>query len=321
VAKDPAARFATMAELAARIDAFLADELHDASADALAAAVAAAMGRDAGARSRGFDPPELLAPLGTPGVARSALRRPTPPPDALEPAGRRESTPAPAIVGAVGRSKSTPAPGLVEPVGRIRPTPGLAEPAVRSKSTPAPGLVEPAVRSKLTPAPGLVEPVVRSKPTPAPGTVAPAASRPADLREPPMRASPAPGAASAPGPHFEDAELDLSRPARRLSHPAKPKLDHEVVRLGDPLDLDAGAGVTDAVLVGPRRTPRSGPAPLLLVDESAMRPERLRPPVVREEPEAPAPAGPNWMKRIVLFLFALVALALVYQFVMRPLLG
>ncbi len=81
----------------------------------------------------------------------------------------------------------------------------------------------------------------------------------------------------------------------------------------------AGAGITDAALTGGQPTRRPRPAPRLDIDEEAFRRERMRPAAtVMDEPEAPP--GPNWMLRIVGLLVALLGLALVYQFVVRPLL-
>ncbi|MCZ7677452.1 MAG: hypothetical protein M5U28_01205 [Sandaracinaceae bacterium] len=83
LAKQPAARFGGMLELAARIDAFLADELHEASPERLAAVVQAALGGadPSQARPRGFSPAEHAAPLGSPSsrcprtrLARGRLR-------------------------------------------------------------------------------------------------------------------------------------------------------------------------------------------------------------------------------------------------------
>lgn len=286
LSKKPAGRFGSMVELAARIDAFLSDELHEADADRLAAAVSAAMRGEDPAEvraARGFAPIEA-APLGEPKLAMPRTR-PTPGAGTIDPA----------------RARPTPAPGTIDPArARRTPPPGVIEPASRARPTPPPGSIQPAKRP--TPPPGGIRPA--SKPTPPPGSLEPAAR------------------SSSTTPNYEDAELDLGPARPRASHSAKPKLDQDVVRLGDPLVTGAGAGITDAALTGvdQRRTPaRSRPAPVLLVDEEAIRKERARPATIApvEEPEPP---GPNWFLRVVVALVALLAIALVYQFVLRPLL-
>ncbi len=112
LAKDPAQRFASTAELAARIDAFLSDELHDVGREQVAAATRAALdGADPNEAlfARRFAPPEHGAALGEPKLqvplnapvtdpAPSGVtqpRRPTPPPGVVEPARRSPGVVAP----------------------------------------------------------------------------------------------------------------------------------------------------------------------------------------------------------------------------------
>ena len=59
-------------------------------------------------------------------------------------------------------------------------------------------------------------------------------------------------------------------------------------------------------------------AGVLDIDERALEGERQRPITVMEEPE-PEP-GPNWIKRIGLLLVVLLALAIAWQYALRPLL-
>ncbi|MCZ7677451.1 MAG: hypothetical protein M5U28_01200 [Sandaracinaceae bacterium] len=207
---------------------------------------------------------------------------------------------------------------MIQPARRPTPPPGVIEPARRA--TPPPGVIEPA--RKRTPPPGVIEPA--RKPTPPPGRSSPRASGRRRRARSSRRASRR-RRAPEPAPSFEDAELDLGPPSPRASHPGKPKLDQDVVRLGDPLVTDAGAGITDAALTGvgaARRTPaRARPAPVLAVDEEALRKERTRGATVAPgEDDAPEPPVPNWFLRVIVLLVALLAVALAYQFVVRPLL-
>lgn len=357
--KSPADRFASTSELAARLDAFLSDELHDVDAARVAGTVRSLLGGGpTEARSTGFTPTAFGGPVGEPDVRLPAempvklappepARRPTPPPGAVAPARKAEEpkpTPteparrvAPGVIEPT--RKPTPPPGVIEPAKRPTPPPGVIEPA--KKPAALPGVIEPT--RKPTPPPGAVQPVRR--PTPGPGIIEPAKKlTPAPgAIEPPRRPTPPPGpqaadlplpelssldAAPPPKPRveprprsaaaaIESAELDLTPDNGRSSSPTKPKLDTDVDRIGDPLLLEQqelGAPLGQGA--PPARPQR--PA-LLPVDEEAVRKERSRPATMAPEPEVePEDPGTGWIKPLVYVGLTLMALAIVYQFVVRP---
>lgn len=165
---------------------------------------------------------------------------------------------------------------------------------------------------------------------------------------------------------IDTAKLDIKPEAPRLSAPHKPKLEQDLVRVGDPLDGSAGAGITEASVTGVRasgpalQTPRQPPAQptpqpawdgdafdemddfddppsyqppyqppparpqrplasdLLSIDERALDQERTKAGTMAPTDSMNAPPPPNWILRITLALIGLVALAAVYQFVVRP---
>jgi hypothetical protein len=124
-------------------------------------------------------------------------------------------------------------------------------------------------------------------------------------------------------PDFENAELDFQPDAARASAPNKPRLDQELVRIGDASADQAGAGITEASVTGARSHPsparHKGVAGMLDIDERAYKRQReQRPVTVLEDPE-PEP-GPNWVKRLVILFVSLLVLAIAYQFVIRPML-
>lgn len=104
------------------------------------------------------------------------------------------------------------------------------------------------------------------------------------------------------------AELDI-KPPPRSSHPAKPRLDPGLVRLGDH-DRAAGAGITDAALLAGAAPKRAK----LDVDSEAA---RRRPGTLLEETPA-EPPGRNWILYLVFALAGLLVLVLLYQYVVRP---
>ena len=117
-----------------------------------------------------------------------------------------------------------------------------------------------------------------------------------------------------------EAELDLRPESKRSSAPNEPRFDQGLVRIHDPQEV-GGAGITEASVTGvrdssPSARPRTA-AGVLDIDERALEGERQRPATLYEPP-APEP-GPNWIKRIGIALMVLLALAIVWQFALRPL--
>lgn len=145
---------------------------------------------------------------------------------------------------------------------------------------------------------------------------APAAATATPAPEPPAPEPP-------PEAHaFAEAELELQPEQRRASVPNKPRFDQDVVRVGDPLEPGAGAGVTEASVTGVRESGpkirRPSAAGLLEIDEDALEEERSRAGTMAPRDE-PGPE-PNWIMRIAVALIGLVVLAIAYQFLIRPLL-
>lgn len=151
------------------------------------------------------------------------------------------------------------------------------------------------------------------KPTPLPrARPRPPPPRPEPEPEPPVERD----AAS----EILEAELDLRPEGKRSSAPNKPRFDQGLVRIHDPQEV-GGAGITEASVTGvrdssPSARPRTA-AGVLDIDERALEGERQRPATLYEPP-APEP-GPNWIKRIGIALMVLLALAIVWQFALRPL--
>lgn len=138
--------------------------------------------------------------------------------------------------------------------------------------------------------------------------------------------TPTPPPPSTPPPtalDYADAMLDMTPDAKRTSAPNKPRLEEDLVRIGDPHDEGAGAGITEASVTGVRASgPKlSRPAVGALdIDEGAVQREREKQPrTIASEPEAPPP--PNWLLRGILIALALLVASIAYAYVIRPLLS
>lgn len=126
-------------------------------------------------------------------------------------------------------------------------------------------------------------------------------------------------------PDYDAAELAFIPPPDRAPGLVKPRLDEEVVRLGDPLLRGAGAGVTDAALTGitdsgPGAETADAPGELE-VDDAAYQDERRRAPKTLAPAKGRSRKPSPWLKRLALMAAIAVLLALVYQFVVRRLMG
>lgn len=183
----------------------------------------------------------------------------------------------------------------------------VREAVQRATNRPVPASPEPI--QEAPPREPEPEPEALPRPVPTPPPPAPEPEPAAPPRDD--------GAAAA----ILGAELDLRPETQRRSAPNKPRFDQGLVRVHDPHQGGGGAGITDASVTGVRDSSPHGrrtAAGVLDIDERALEGERQRPITVMEEPE-PEP-GPNWIKRIGLLLVVLLALAIAWQYALRPLL-
>lgn len=139
-------------------------------------------------------------------------------------------------------------------------------------------------------------------------------------------ATPPPPPPSTPPPtalDYAEAELDLSPNARRTSAPNKPRLDQELVRIGDPHSTEAGAGITEASVTGVRASGPKLPRPAvgaLDIDERMVERDRDRQPRTLASAPEELPA-PNWLLRGTLIALGLLVASIAYAYVIRPLLS
>jgi hypothetical protein len=110
-----------------------------------------------------------------------------------------------------------------------------------------------------------------------------------------------------PRNEFEDAVLDFTPARARISRPVEASFDQDVVRTGD-------------VAYEAARAPSKSAPARLDIDEGVLRKERSRTAAGVRISERAGPSGPNWIVHIVALLVILFALALLYQFLLRPLL-
>ncbi len=123
-------------------------------------------------------------------------------------------------------------------------------------------------------------------------------------------------------PDYDDAELALAPQAPKSSPPAESHFEDGLVRLGDPLASGGEAGITEASLTGVRDSgPRISRPALEVDDEAVAREKEARVHRTLAPIGSDAPPGPNWLLRIGVALAVLLALAIAYRFVLRPLLG
>jgi len=117
-------------------------------------------------------------------------------------------------------------------------------------------------------------------------------------------------------PELEDVPLDVQPEARRSSQPNPARFDDVIVR--DNSDLPP----LDAPVADPLQIPKAPRAPAGLeldIDEGALNAQRHRQRTLAPT-EAPARGLPSWLPKAAAVALVLLALSLVYQFLLRPLL-
>jgi len=116
-------------------------------------------------------------------------------------------------------------------------------------------------------------------------------------------------------PSFGDAPLDLEPQQSRSSQPDPARFDDEIVH--DNSDLPPAARPADPLAIP--KAPRAPSGSELDIDERALSAERHRPRTLAPT-EAPKPGMPGWLPRVLAVALVLIALSVVYQFLVRPLL-